>query len=182
MTQANGRYYFNGTVYITSAGNGRTTTPVIYAINRDTKEISIVFNSYFGVSLNSSDDMAWVKKGNRTYLYFTDRPSLYLYAGGTSPKLPDTTWRFSLNDGSIVPAVSRGDVLLPNGISDGIHVDNAGRVWTAETEGVVVKNARGKVIGLFNNQAITGNATFVMEKFALALDTVVVLEKQMVWK
>ena len=38
---------------------------------------------------------------------------------------------------------------------------------TAETEGVVVRNVRGKVIGLFNTHAITWNATFVMENFAL---------------
>lgn len=238
IPQANGGYYFNGTVYITSAGNGNTTAPAIYAINPDTKETSLVINSYFGVPLNGPDDVTWVKKGNGTYMYFTDPPLSHIYAGGPTPQLPDTTWRFSNDDGSIVPAVSRGDVLLPNGIrvnaeqtkmfvtdtpegipgvsnavgswasnaiyvydiddygflgnkrmfgltrngiSDGIHVDNAGRVWTAETEGVVVRNARGKVIGLFNNQAITGNATFVMENFALAGDMLVILDMQTIW-
>jgi gluconolactonase len=238
IPQANGGYYFNGTVYITSAGNGNTTAPGIYAINPDTKETSLVINSYFGVPLNGPDDMTWVKKGNRTYMYFTDPPLSQFYAGGPPAQLPDTTWRFSPDDGSIVPAVSRGDVLVPNGIrvnaeqtkvfitdtpevipgvsnavgswasnaiyiydideygflgnkrmfgltrngiSDGIHIDDAGRVWTAETEGVVVRNVRGKVIGLFNNQAITGNATLVIENFALAGDTLVILDRQIIW-
>jgi gluconolactonase len=71
--------------------------------------------------------------------------------------------------------------LTRNGISDGIHIDDAGRVWTAETEGVVVRNVRGKVIGLFNNQAITGNASLVIENFALAGDTLVILDMQTIW-
>jgi len=33
------------------------------------------------------------------------------------------------------------------GIADGIHVDDAGRVWMAEGEGIVVRNTAGKVIG-----------------------------------
>lgn len=61
--------------------------------------------------------------------------------------------------------------LACTGISDGIHVGDKGRVWTGETEGVVVRNEAGNVLGLFNNGAITGNSSFVMENFALVVDT-----------
>lgn len=243
IPNANGGYYFNNTVYITSQGAGTgksyTTSPGIYAINPATKEATLVLNSYFGVPLNGPDDITWATKNGKSYMYFTDPPLGELYANGPPAQLPDTTWRFSPSDGSLVPAVSRGDVLVPNGIrvnreitkvyitdtpgtsvpyvnvsvgswssnaiyvydidgdaflgnkrmfgltrtgiSDGIHVDDKGRVWTAETEGVVVRSEGGKVLGVFNNGAITGNASFVMENFALAGDTLVILDMERIW-
>jgi gluconolactonase len=60
--------------------------------------------------------------------------------------------------------------LARSGVLDGIHIDDAGRIWTAEYEGVVVRSARGKVLGLFNSQAFGINATIHVANFALAGD------------
>ena len=89
------------------------------------------------------------------------------------------------------PAIYRYDIspedgLLSNkalfgitrqGVSDGIKVDDKGRVWTAEYEGVVVRNPTGKVIGVFNKEVFLGTSepTVEMTNFALAGDTLVVL-------
>ena len=63
------------------------------------------------------------------------------------------------------------------GVSDGIKIDDQGRVWTAEYEGIVVRNSVGKVIGLFNKEVILGsrNPEVEMANFALAGDTLVLL-------
>lgn len=63
------------------------------------------------------------------------------------------------------------------GVSDGIKVDDKGRVWTAEYEGIVVRNSFGKVIGVFNKEVILGSPTpkVEMANFAIAGDTLVLL-------
>lgn len=63
------------------------------------------------------------------------------------------------------------------GVSDGMKVDDKGRIWTAEYEGIVVRNSFGKVIGLFNKEYILGSPTpkVEMANFALAGDTLVLL-------
>ncbi|KAK1528699.1 lactonohydrolase [Colletotrichum costaricense] len=38
---------------------------------------------------------------------------------------------------------------------DGIRIDDKGRVWTDEGEGVVVRSSQGKLIGVFNGQFFT---------------------------
>ncbi len=44
------------------------------------------------------------------------------------------------------------------GFANGIKIDDQGRVWTAEYEGVVVRDgSSGKVLGLFNAQDIILN-------------------------
>jgi gluconolactonase len=57
------------------------------------------------------------------------------------------------------------------GVPDGIHIDDAGNIWTGEYEGVVVRNPRGKVIGLFNSEATVANQSYTIANFALAGDT-----------
>lgn len=37
-----------------------------------------------------------------------------------------------------------------SGTSDGLHVDNDGRLWSAEYNGIVVRNSRGKGLSVFN--------------------------------
>jgi len=68
--------------------------------------------------------------------------------------------------------------LTRNGISDGIHVDNSGRIWAAETEGVVV---RERSLGCLIIRRFLGMQKFVMENFALAGDMLVILDIQTVW-
>lgn len=65
---------------------------------------------------------------------------------------------------------------------DGIRVDDKGRVWTAEGEGVVVRNAVGKAIGIFNAQYFTSDpVNFAIVQFALAGDKLVILGMDKLW-
>lgn len=63
------------------------------------------------------------------------------------------------------------------GIPDGMKVDDHGRIWTAEYEGIVVRSSSGQVLGVFNKEAILGSAEprIEMTNFAIAGDTLVLL-------
>ena len=68
-----------------------------------------------------------------------------------------------------------------SGIPDGIHIDDADRIWSGEYEGVVVRNSQGKVLGLFNSEAISAKGGTHIANFALAGDTLVLLDMQRLW-
>jgi gluconolactonase len=241
IVNPNGGCYFNGTVYITGTGTF-TEAPCIYAINPSNGDTSIVLNTYFGLQFNGPNDVTWVTRGNKAYMLFTDDPIAEHYAPGSGipSQLPDAVWRFDPQEHSLIPVISRADILIPNGIrvnanqtklyvtdttptdaypteqggaggtgspaiyvfdldddafpinkrmlgisrtgiSDGIHIDDAGRIWTAEYEGVVVRNPQGKVLGLFNSMAYSVNATTHVANFALAGDTLVIEDVQRLW-
>lgn len=237
----NGGYYFNGTVYITGGGTF-TEAPCIYAIDPSTGATSIVVNTFFGLQFNGPNDVTWVKRGNKAYMFFTDDPIAPKYAPGSGfpSQLPDAVWRFDPQERSLVPVISRADILIPNGIRvnanqtklyvtdssatdafpalaggasgigspaifvfdldedvfptnkrmlgisrtgvpDGIHIDDAGRIWTGEYEGIVVRSSQGKVLGVFNSKASIGDQTQHLANFALAGDTLVILDVQRLW-
>ena len=87
---------------------------------------------------------------------------------------------FDLDDDAF-PINKRMLGISRTGISDGIHIDDAGRIWTGEYEGVVVRNPQGKVLGLFNSMAYSVNATTHVANFALAGDTLVIEDVQRLW-
>ena len=61
------------------------------------------------------------------------------------------------------------------GYADGIKVDDLGRVWTAEGSGVVVRNARGKELGVFNGEQLIDDSEAPISNFGLAGDKLVIL-------
>lgn len=69
-------------------------------------------------------------------------------------------------------------------MADGIHVDDAGRVWTGESEGAVVRNSASKTIGVFNAQYFQADKTIdvlPIANFALAGDTLILLSTTRLW-
>lgn len=65
---------------------------------------------------------------------------------------------------------------------DGIRVDDEGRVWTAEGEGVVVRDQGGKVLGVFNAHYFTRDPVkMAIVQFELAADTLVILGMNKLW-
>ncbi|KAI7235495.1 calcium-dependent phosphotriesterase [Hortaea werneckii] len=93
-------------------------------------------------------------------------------------------YKYDLNE-EMFPVNRRVFGLVREGIADGIHVDDDGNVWTAESEGIVVRNPKGRVIGLFNAAYFQGEAAAAsgipIANFALAGDTLVVLGVSSLW-
>lgn len=123
-------------------------------------------------------------------LYVTDSSTTQMFGpgiGGVNGMGPANgggqyIWRFQLG-ADMFPTEQTLFAFVRSGIADGIHVDDAGRVWTAEFDGIVVRNAQGKELGVFNAQAFgAGNAPpNEIANFALAGDTLVVLAGDRLW-
>ncbi|QDS75156.1 hypothetical protein FKW77_008172 [Venturia effusa] len=72
------------------------------------------------------------------------------------------------------------------GIPDGIHIDDAGRIWTGESAGIAVRSPNGRLLGIFNAEYfLQGDAQGLAEpkvaNFALANDTLVILAQTRIW-
>ena len=245
-----GGSYFGGLVYFAALGNiSENLAPAIYSIDPVSLSTNVVLDSYFGVHLNSLDDMTWVgpntthgsascTHAGETNLFFT---TIDLGAnnepGFSQAVLPNAVFRFTPSTKSLQAVISRGDILAPNGISadprgkylyvtdsaltllsgpgsnssgspaiyryeldadcyptnkqlftvvrsglaDGIHIDDFGRVWTAEFNGIVVRNSRGKELGVFNAEQLVEAAFSPISNFALAGDKLVVLSGDHIW-
>lgn len=65
---------------------------------------------------------------------------------------------------------------------DGIRIDDKKKVRTGEGEGVVVRSAEGKVIGVFNAYYFTRDpVSTAIVQFELAGDTLVILGMDKLW-
>ena len=124
-------------------------------------------------------------------LYVTDSTATFAgpgpYSPGSGPS--DTFWlgpyiyAYDL-DSHMMPVNRRVFGMARQGIADGIHVDDAGNVYTGEWEGVVVRNSAGKTIGVFNSQYFQADKhadALALANFALAGDALVVLSTTRLW-
>lgn len=121
LPNPNGAYYFNCTVYFTTAGN-ETHAGGIVSVDPATKVVTTILNSYYGFRFNYLDDLAWVQKGSNSYLYFTDlgAPALTktFPALSSNPEemLQNAIWRFDPQRKSLRPVIPRSDLAIPNGV------------------------------------------------------------------
>jgi gluconolactonase len=76
-----------------------------------------------------------------------------------------------------------GRLVSRTGIPDGIKVDDQGRVWTGEEEGIVVRDLSGKVLGLFNAETllVDRGAGGPLANFALVGDQLVIEGNERLW-
>lgn len=123
----NGGYYFDGLVYFTASGNQSVgLAPAVYAVDPTTFQTTTILNSYFGLPINSIDDVVVVGPGAHSCnqlsppgptLFFTSVWfGSYGIPGLETPVLPNAVYRFNPTSQSLQPAVSRADILVPNGI------------------------------------------------------------------
>lgn len=116
---------------------------------------------------------------NNTVLYVSDGPDSAVFGlpynrSSGSPGL----YKFDLGgiDGC-TPVNKRLVSIARQGFANGIKIDDYDRIWTAEYEGVVVRNSQGKVLGLFNAVDILENANITdvatIANFALVKDQLI---------
>ena len=115
MVTPNGLQYFDGFVYICSQGHLKTPGG-IYAVNPTTLASRLVVNSWFGLRLNSPNDVTFTTKvGSRRYMWFTDPQVAYMQNFGSSPQLGSYVYRFDLMTSELRPVLT--DLMIPNGIA-----------------------------------------------------------------
>jgi gluconolactonase len=115
-------------------------------------------------------------------LYVTDfAPTIDFGVSNSSTGSP-AIYKYSLDD-NCLPYKKELFALVRGGSADGIKVDDYDRVWTIESEGLVVRDPYGKVIGIFNRSFfLSGEPEDVnMGNFALAGDKVVLLALTKIW-
>ena len=123
LRNPNGAYYYNRPVYFTTAGN-ETHAGGVVAIdpNPETKVVTTILNSYFGFRFSYIDDVAWVRRNGKDYMFLTDlgAPALIgtlpALKDNPAPQLQNAVWRFDPQRQSIRPVISRADCALPNGV------------------------------------------------------------------
>lgn len=121
-------------------------------------------------------------------LYVTDGPASSVFESPPNHTLPSFAgiYKFDLGgEDGCTPVNKRLFAFARQGFANGIKVDDRGRVWTAEYEGIVVRNGTsGKVLGVFNAQDIVINNSenpvnvrdvAPIANFALAGDELVIL-------
>ncbi|MCJ1450895.1 hypothetical protein MMC28_001229 [Mycoblastus sanguinarius] len=124
-----------------------------------------------GIKVTADGSRMYITDGT---LDFKSGPFLGVGSGGIGFGAP-VIWEFDLDE-EARPVNKKLFGLARAGIADGILVDDFGNVWTAEKEGIVVRDSTGKVIGLFNAQAILAEPdTHHIANFGLAGDTLVIL-------
>ena len=87
-------------------------------------------------------------------------------------------------DSHMMPVNRRVFGMARQGIVDGIQIDDSGRVYTGEYEGIVVRNTAGKTIGVFNSQFFQADKqadALPIANMGLAGDTIVFLATNRLW-
>ena len=121
----NGGYYFNGTMYLTVAGNQTVPNgaPGIYAIDTQTHAATPILNSFYGLKFQTVDDLSWAKPSNTSCvntgpaLFFTTLDLRTISGHGTAPQMQqDGVYRYSPRSQSVQGVISRADIVSPNGV------------------------------------------------------------------
>lgn len=105
----NGGYYYDGKVWFTSAPDNGTWRGGIISVDVRTLHAEMILNSYFGLPLNGPDDLVWVTRGNKSYMFFSDLPygieSFY-----TRPQLPSGVYRWDPQEEVLLQVISRNEI------------------------------------------------------------------------
>ncbi|KAL9089065.1 MAG: hypothetical protein Q9165_005878 [Trypethelium subeluteriae] len=129
-------------------------------------------------SIYVSDTASPLLQAALTNTTFWGTPSIYVYdlvpstSSTSSPPKPVNKSHFSL---------------ARTGFADGLHLDDSGRVWSAEGDGIWVRAPDGEVLGVFNaatllaGESVETGGDAAIANFALAGDTLVVLAHSRIW-
>ncbi|EOO00133.1 putative lactonohydrolase protein [Phaeoacremonium minimum UCRPA7] len=111
---------------------------------------------------------------NGNHLYVSDVALVQLTGPGSNSSGSPAIYKFDL-DADCNPVNKRLFAIDRSGLADGMKVDNYGRVWTAEWNGIVVRDSRGRELGVFNGEQLVEDEYAPIENFALAGDKLVIL-------
>ncbi|KAF2174091.1 hypothetical protein M409DRAFT_48970 [Zasmidium cellare ATCC 36951] len=107
-------------------------------------------------------------------LYVTNTPYIHdplEQASNTS--LSNSIHVYDLDDEGF-PVNGRLFGLVRTGFANGLHIDNAGRIWTAENDGVRVRSPNGLTLGVFNYHPFNPTDSPLISNFALAGNRLVI--------
>ena len=108
------------------------------------------------------------------YLYVTGTVAPFNSTGGTTNSFNSSViYRYTLDEDCF--PVNKRLLATVRSYADGLHVDDYGRIWTGEYDGITVRRPDGKVLGVFNAEALEVGRLPPMANFAIAGDKLVIL-------
>lgn len=108
------------------------------------------------------------------YLFVTGLAGPYNSSGGTGDIFASSViYRFTLDEDCF--PVNKRLIGTVRSYADGLHIDDYGRVWTGEWDSIVVRSPTGKVLGVFNAEALQDGKGIALANFAIAGDKLVIL-------
>ncbi len=107
---------------------------------------------------------------NETILYVTDTSS------DTDIRI---VYAYDLNEDAL-PINRRIFSVSSLGIPDGIRVDKNDRVWTAEGDGINVRDHHGTLLGVILGHGLCANG--VISNFAIVKNTIIILAQESLWR
>ena len=108
------------------------------------------------------------------YLFVTGDAAPFSLGGGAGISFGSSViYRFTLDDECF--PVNKRLIGTVRSYADGLHIDDYGRVWTGEFDGIVVRSPTGKVLGVFNAEALQDRKGSPLANFAIAGDKLVIL-------
>jgi gluconolactonase len=113
VVNPNGGIYFEGLTYWATFGNESIPSSTI-SMDPATGVVTTIVNSYFGLLLDTPDNVAWVVRGGSKYMFFTD-PSFAAYTE-VPAAIPNAVWRFDPAAQALRPVIDPTDIDLPNGV------------------------------------------------------------------
>jgi gluconolactonase len=113
-----------------------------------------------------------ISDASGSHLFVTDASVPFNVGGGSNSSGSGAIYRYDLDP--YCNPVNKLLFAIVRSYADGLHVDDYGRVWSGEYDGIVVRNSRGKVIGVFNAETLDDSEA-PMANFALAGNKLIIL-------
>ncbi|KAK4550408.1 hypothetical protein LTR86_011332 [Recurvomyces mirabilis] len=90
-------------------------------------------------------------------------------------------WTFDIDD-QLMPRNRRLLSLSVHSAMDGIHLDDHARIWTAEADGIYIRDRNGIIEGFVNGSCLIQNASLPrIANFALAGNKLIILAQTQIW-
>ena len=147
---------------------GTSLPDAVYRFSPQTKSLQAVISRSDIVEPNGVRSDATGK-----YLFVTGFAAPFNSTGGPGGFSTSVIYRFTLDEDCL--PVNKRLVGTVRSYADGLHIDDYGRVWTGEFDGIVVRSPTGKVLGVFNAEALQDRKGSPLANFAIAGDKLVVL-------
>jgi gluconolactonase len=105
----------NHSVLLTSQGSMAKSGSIV-KINTKTYEVETLVNSYWGLRMNSPNDVAFATFEQGNVIFFTDPTFGNQNHFTGSPQQSNAVWRLDLESGMLVNVISALDIPMPNGV------------------------------------------------------------------
>lgn len=114
-------------------------------------------------------------------LIVSDSTPISLFGPESNSSGSPAIYEFDLDEKAF-PVNKRMLGLARKGIPDGMKIDDKGRIWTAEGEGIVVRSQKGQVLGVLNQEYFESEGqTIAIANFALAGNRIIVEAVDRLW-